>query len=87
MSGPTTRFIPTENIQDILVNEAFRGFEVGYYLVVVVEGEESVVVVFPQLLPKRKVVEEVWRGSGGVLFERGEGKASRERGKEKEALI
>jgi len=27
------------------------------------------------LLPRRKVVEEVWRGSGDVLFERGEAKA------------
>ncbi|UKZ73348.1 hypothetical protein TrVFT333_000994 [Trichoderma virens FT-333] len=62
LAGAATRFIPTEKIQDILVNEAFRGFEVRYYLVVVVEGEEDVVVVFPGLLPKRKIVETVWRG-------------------------
>ena len=31
-----TRFIPTEKLQDLLVNEAFRGFEVRYYLVAVV---------------------------------------------------
>jgi phosphatidylinositol glycan class H protein len=64
-----TRFIPTEKIQDILVNEAFRGFEVRYYLVVVVEGEEDVVVVFPKLLPRRVIVESVWRGVRGCLFE------------------
>lgn len=69
LSGSTTRFIPTEKIQDILVNEAFRGFEVRYYLVVVVEGEESVVVVFPRLLPRRQIVETVWRGVRGCLFE------------------
>jgi phosphatidylinositol glycan class H protein len=69
LSGSTTRFIPTEKIQDIFVNEAFRGFEVRYYLVVVVEGEESVVVVFPQLLPRRQIVETVWRGVRGCLFE------------------
>ncbi|RFU71808.1 gpi- c transferase complex, partial [Trichoderma arundinaceum] len=62
LASAATRFIPTEKIQDILVNEAFRGFEVRYYLVVVVEGEEDVVVVFPSLLPKRKIVETVWRG-------------------------
>ncbi|CAK7263259.1 hypothetical protein SEPCBS57363_000461 [Sporothrix epigloea] len=33
-----TRFIPTEKLQDLLVNEAFRGFEVRYYLVAVVAG-------------------------------------------------
>lgn len=69
LSSATTRFIPTEKIQDILVNEAFRGFEVRYYLVVVVEGEEEVVVVFPRLLPRRQIVETVWRGVRRCLYE------------------
>ncbi|UNI19847.1 hypothetical protein JDV02_005994 [Purpureocillium takamizusanense] len=68
-SGAATRFIPTEKIQDILVNEAFRRFEVRYYLVVVVEGEEDVVVVFPGLLPRRGIVEAVWRGARECLYE------------------
>ncbi|KAK4228345.1 phosphatidylinositol N-acetylglucosaminyltransferase subunit gpi15 [Podospora fimiseda] len=70
--GRKTRFIPTEKIRDILINEAFRGFEVRYYLIVLVEGEEDVVVVFPRLLPRKKIVEAVWRGVRGCLFE-GEG--------------
>jgi phosphatidylinositol glycan class H protein len=69
LSTATTRFIPTDKIQDILVNEAFRGFEVRYYLVVVVEGEEDVVVVFPRLLPRRQIVESVWRGARACLYE------------------
>jgi len=69
LSTATTRFIPTDKIQDILVNEAFRGFEVRYYLVVVVEGEEDVVVVFPRLLPRRMIVEKVWRGARACLYE------------------
>ena len=64
-----TRFIPTEKIRDVLINEAFRGFEVRYYLVVVVEGEDDVVVVFPRLLPRRPIVEAVWRGVRGCLYE------------------
>ena len=44
---PTTRFIPTSQIRDILIHEAFRGFEVRYYLAVIVDGEAEVVVVFP----------------------------------------
>lgn len=40
-----------------------------YYLVVVVEGEESVVVVFPRLLPRRDILERVWRGARACLFE------------------
>jgi hypothetical protein len=47
----TTRFIPTSQIVDILIHEAFRGFEVRYYLAVVVEGEGAVVVVFPVSQP------------------------------------
>lgn len=43
----TVRFIPTSQIRDVFIHEAFRGFEVRYYLAVVVEGEEEVVVVFP----------------------------------------
>lgn len=68
--GAKTRFIPTEKIRDVLINEAFRGFEVRYYLVVVVEGEEDVVVLFPGLLPRRKIVEAVWRGVRGCLMEK-----------------
>jgi phosphatidylinositol N-acetylglucosaminyltransferase subunit H len=64
-----TRFIPTEKIRDVLINEAFRGLAVRYYLVVVVEGEEDVVVVFPRLLPGRRVVEAVWRGVRGCLWD------------------
>lgn len=68
----STRFIPTEKIQDILVNEAFRGFEVRYYLIVVVQGEDEVVVVFPRLLPGRDIVEKVWRGAKRCLYETSE---------------
>jgi phosphatidylinositol glycan class H protein len=64
-----TRFIPTTNIQDIFIYEAFKGFEVRFYLAVVVDGEEDVVVVFPSLLPKRAILEHVWRYSREALWE------------------
>lgn len=47
LATSTTRFIPTTSIQDIFIHEAFRGFEVRFYLCVVVVGEEDSVVVFP----------------------------------------
>jgi phosphatidylinositol N-acetylglucosaminyltransferase subunit H len=47
LNTATSRFIPTELIQDIYIHEAFKGFEVKFYLAVVVQGEEEVVVVFP----------------------------------------
>jgi phosphatidylinositol N-acetylglucosaminyltransferase subunit H len=47
LSTRITRFIPTTSIQDIFIHEAFRGFEVRFYLCAVVEEEEDSVVVFP----------------------------------------
>lgn len=46
-STSATRFIPTTQIQDIVIHEAFKGFEVRFYLAIIVEGEPDVVVVFP----------------------------------------
>ncbi|KAM3425175.1 hypothetical protein BST61_g7134 [Cercospora zeina] len=65
----STRFIPTSLIQDIFIYEAFKGFEVIYYLSIVVEGEGDVVVVFPSILPRRQVLEQVWRGARACLYE------------------
>lgn len=47
LSTSTTRFIPTTQIQDIIIHEAFEGIEVKYYLAIIVEGANKVVVVFP----------------------------------------
>lgn len=46
-SSASTRFIPTTQIQDIVIHEAFKAFEVRFYLAIIVEGEPDVVVVFP----------------------------------------
>lgn len=86
-SSAATRFISTTQIQDIVIHEAFKGFEVRFYLAIIVEGESEVVVVFPvsvtsrytsrdiliapcqNMLPKRKILEEVWRGARHCLYE------------------
>ncbi|CRG92532.1 hypothetical protein PISL3812_09593 [Talaromyces islandicus] len=68
-SSAATRFIPTTQIQDIVIHEAFKGFEVRFYLAIIVEGERDVVVVFPNMLPKRMILEEVWRGARHCLYE------------------
>lgn len=46
-TAPTTTFIPTTQIQDIVIHEAFKGLGVRFYLAVIVEGATEVVVVFP----------------------------------------
>lgn len=49
--GKRTRFIPTERVGDVWVNEGFMGLEVKFYLAVVEKGarpgEGGLVVVFP----------------------------------------
>lgn len=45
--GGSTRFIAASAVRDVFIHEAFKGFEVRFYLCIVVEGEEGVVVVFP----------------------------------------
>jgi GPI-GlcNAc transferase complex, PIG-H component len=47
LSTSTTRFIPSTQIQDIVIHEAFKGLEVRFYLAIIVEGATKVVVVFP----------------------------------------
>ncbi len=44
---PTTRFIPASLVQDVFIHEAFRRFEVRFFLAVVVKDEPDLVVVFP----------------------------------------
>jgi phosphatidylinositol glycan class H protein len=55
-SSAATRFIPTTQIQDIVIHEAFKGFEVRFYLTIIVEGESTVVVVFPVIIFSTKSV-------------------------------
>ncbi|CAI7624537.1 unnamed protein product [Penicillium glandicola] len=69
LSTASTRFIPTTQIQDIVIHEAFKGFEVRFYLAVIVEGEPNALVVFPNMLPKREILEQVWRGSRRCLYD------------------
>ncbi|KAI9736761.1 MAG: hypothetical protein M1834_000965 [Cirrosporium novae-zelandiae] len=69
LSTSHTKFIPTNLIQDIVIHEAFKGFEVRFYLALIGDGERETVVVFPNLLPKRKLLEEVWRGAKDCLYE------------------
>jgi phosphatidylinositol glycan class H protein len=45
--GPTSTFIPTTQIQDIVIHEAFKGLEVRFYLAVIVKDASELVVVFP----------------------------------------
>ncbi|CCX09687.1 GPI-GlcNAc transferase complex, PIG-H component-domain-containing protein [Pyronema domesticum] len=67
--GRKTRFIQTEKVRDVVINEGFYGMEVRFYLAVLVEGEAALSVVFPTLLPGRRICEQVWRGTRRCLYQ------------------
>lgn len=87
LMSSTTTFIPTTQIQDIVIHEAFKGLEVRFYLAIIVEGATEVVVVFPvgcillcvgilaymqqTLLPRVNILQEVWRGARKCLYTNG----------------
>ncbi|KAK7203369.1 GPI-GlcNAc transferase complex, PIG-H component-domain-containing protein [Myxozyma melibiosi] len=65
----SSQFIPIELIQDIVINEGFRGFEVIYYLAVIVKGRGRLLVIFPNTLPKRNEVEYIWRDIRRCMYQ------------------
>ncbi|KAH7093571.1 GPI-GlcNAc transferase complex, PIG-H component-domain-containing protein [Paraphoma chrysanthemicola] len=77
LQSATTRFLPSTSIQDIVIHEAFKGFEVRFYLGVVVKEEDKVVVVFPKMMPRREVLEVVWRGAKRGLWGTKEGRGNK----------
>lgn len=70
--GPVCQFIPRSDVLDILIHEAFLGFEVRYILVVVVKNQNRLQLVFGNILPKRDVLETVLRGSRECFYKCGE---------------
>ena len=55
-----------------------------FYLAIVVQGEERVVIVFPELLPRLAVLKEVWRGAKKCLWENERTGIATKPGKEQE---
>lgn len=62
-----TRFIPRSEILDIVIQEAFMGAEVKFVLVVMVAGDDKLEVVFPNVLPRKDLLINAWRGSQTML--------------------
>ncbi len=66
--GSTSKFFPTRIVRDMIINEAFIWFQVRFYLALIIEGSTSLTVVFPQLLPRRKIVETVYQKARDCLY-------------------
>lgn len=64
----STTFLNKESIVDLVIHEGFRGMEVVFFMAVLVKNKDGMVVVFPDLLPRRKMLERVWRESRKCLY-------------------
>ena len=65
--GQTT-FLNLDGIIDLVIHEGFKGLEVIFFMAVLVKDKDRTVVVFPDLLPRRKLLERVWRESRACLY-------------------
>lgn len=62
-----TRFIPRSDILDIVIQETFMGAQVRFVLVVMIAGDDKLEVVFPNVLPRKDVLIDAWRGSQTMM--------------------
>lgn len=71
----TSRFMPIDDIEDIIIHEGFKGFEVRFYLAIVLKDSTNasrsrLEIVFPDTLPRRKFLEQVWVDARRALFDK-----------------
>ncbi|KAG7828508.1 hypothetical protein KL920_003645 [Ogataea angusta] len=66
------QFFPMEDVHDLAIVEGFMNFQVIFYLALVVgdgpqDDQLQMVVIFPNLLPRKKLLQAVWRRSRAYL--------------------
>lgn len=74
-SSDKSVFIPLKDIMDIVINEGFHGYgQVIFYMCILRRSqsddleEKPLKIVFPQLLPRKDILLQVWKQSRQVLF-------------------
>ncbi|KAG9296370.1 hypothetical protein G9A89_014962 [Geosiphon pyriformis] len=67
-----SRFIDRSKILDVIINEGITMLQVKFYLAIIVESQDRMVVVFEHLLPRLNVLLEVYQGTRAVLFNENE---------------
>ncbi|SEI33254.1 YALIA101S03e13938g1_1 [Yarrowia lipolytica] len=65
--GQTT-FLNLDSIIDLVIHEGFKGLEVIFFMTILVKDKDRTVVIFPDLLPRRELLERVWRESRTCLY-------------------
>ncbi|CAG8614134.1 12986_t:CDS:2 [Gigaspora rosea] len=67
-----SRFIERSKISDIIINEGITMLQVKFYMAIIVEGQDKMVVVFQHLLPKYSILIQVYRGTRSIIFNESE---------------
>ncbi|KAF0532446.1 putative glycosyltransferase [Gigaspora margarita] len=67
-----SRFIERSKISDIIINEGITMLQVKFYMAIIVEGQDRMVVVFQHLLPKYSILIQVYRGTRSIIFNESE---------------
>lgn len=62
------RFIPEHDVVDIVINEVFVGFTIKYVLVIIVDGQSKLDVVFADSQPRLQVLQPIWQESRQCLY-------------------
>lgn len=70
------RFVPVDRIMDMVIHEGFHGYGlVIFYLAILIrttnenqDTEDTIAVVFPQILPRKAVLVPIWRQTRLLLF-------------------
>ncbi|CAI2165762.1 24_t:CDS:2 [Funneliformis geosporum] len=68
-----SRFIDKSKISDVIINEGINMLQVKFYMAIIVEGQDRMVVVFEHLLPKLSILLKVYRGTRSIIFNEIEG--------------
>lgn len=70
--GRHGKFIPTSEIIDLVIHEGFHGYgQVIYYMCVLTRDKErgnAVKVIFPNFLPRKEILLQVWKQSRQMLY-------------------
>ncbi|CAG8722794.1 3560_t:CDS:2, partial [Ambispora leptoticha] len=63
-----SKFIDRSKILDVVINEGITMLSVKFYLAIIVEGQDRMVVVFEHLLPRLNILLKVYQGTRAVIF-------------------
>ena len=66
--GTRTKFIPIQDIDNIMIIEGIRCFQVRFYLALLIKDHKNLLVLFPASLPRLHILERVFAYSNKIML-------------------